>query len=395
MINIQDKSKCCGCTACMNACPQQCIEMTPDKEGFLYPVVNTSSCIECGNCEQVCPIIHQKIKPDDIIQSYVLRTKSIDDLMKSTSGGFTTPLADWIFQNGGKVWAATYDEHWEIRHAEFNSLANGFDKSRGSKYVQSYLGDSFAIIKNELNTGIMVCFIGTPCQVYGLKNYLRKEHNNLITVDLVCHGTPSPKLWNKYLDNQIKKYRSKIKSINFRNKTYGYHSGTMFIEFENGKEYTGSARVDFMLKSFFSEIASRPCCYSCAFKHLDRVSDFTIFDCWHANDLVKTFKDDDRGYTNLIIQSRKGKRVFEKINNSMIAYPVDVENDVRLDGCMVRRSAKPHVRREEFYYMLEDQTLSEHIQNFIPITSKDRLIERSKRLLYKVGLVKILRTIIR
>lgn len=149
--------------------------------------------------------------------------------------------------------------------------------------MQSDLGDCFSEIKKHLMQETKVCFIGTPCQVYGLKSYLRKEYDNLVTVDLVCHGTPSPKLWKKYLDEQKDKYHSEIDDIVFRNKTYGYHSGTMRIRFKNQFVYYGSARVDPMLKSFFAEISSRPSCYQCHFKSVERCSDFTIYDCWHLN----------------------------------------------------------------------------------------------------------------
>lgn len=144
--------------------------------------------------------------------------------------------------------------------------------------MQSDLGDCFSEIKKHLMQETKVCFIGTPCQVYGLKSYLRKEYDNLVTVDLVCHGTPSPKLWKKYLDEQKDKYHSEIDDIVFRNKTYGYHSGTMRIRFKNQFVYYGSARVDPMLKSFFAEISSRPSCYQCHFKSVERCSDFTIYD---------------------------------------------------------------------------------------------------------------------
>ena len=142
--------------------------------------------------------------------------------------------------------------------------------------MQSDLGDCFSEIKKHLMQETKVCFIGTPCQVYGLKSYLRKEYDNLVTVDLVCHGTPSPKLWKKYLDEQKDKYHSEIDDIVFRNKTYGYHSGTMRIRFKNQFVYYGSARVDPMLKSFFAEISSRPSCYQCHFKSVERCSDFTF-----------------------------------------------------------------------------------------------------------------------
>ena len=162
-----------------------------------------------------------------------------------------------------------------------------------------------------------------------------KKYETLVTVDLVCHGTPSPKLWDKYLEYQKNNYHSEIEDISFRNKTYGYHSGTMRIQFKNGKTYYGSARVDPMLRSFFKEISSRPSCYQCYFKNLERCSDFTIYDCWHADQLVVGLADDDKGYTNLIVQSKKGEQVLEKIKQDFDIYPVDTERAIALDGIML------------------------------------------------------------
>lgn len=219
-----------------------------------------------------------------------------------------------------------------------------------------------------------------------MKSYLNKEYDNLLTVDLVCHGVPSPKLWNKYLEYQKEEYHSEIEEIAFRNKTYGYHSGTMRIKFKNGQTYYGSARVDYMLKSFFKEIASRPSCYSCKFKTISRCSDFTIYDCWHASDLVEQLEDDDKGYTNVIVQSQKGMDILQQISDQYEMYSVDIEKAVSLDGVMVCRSAVPHPQRSVYYKDLDNTALDDHIKKFIPVSKVDRIIERSKRLIYRAGL---------
>ena len=191
MIEITDKVKCCGCTACFNICPKKCISMQPDKEVFLYPIVDKKQCVNCGLCEKVCPILNYKTIEKKIPAAYVIRTKNQNDLMQSTSGGFSTPLAQWFFSKGGSVWTASYDDNWNVVHREFTKDDVEFSKTRGSKYVQSYLGDTYTKIQDELKKGRWVCFIGTTCQVYGLKAFLKKDYENLITVDLVCHGTPS------------------------------------------------------------------------------------------------------------------------------------------------------------------------------------------------------------
>ena len=391
MIEINDKYQCCGCTACVNICPKNCITMAPDEEGFLYPEVNKDLCINCGLCEKVCPVI----KPADIQRgertSYAIRSKNSDVLRNSTSGGFFTPLANYVLNNGGVICAVTYSDEWMVAH-EFLTESNeeAFAKYRGSKYVQSHLGDCFSRIKEYLTQGRFVCFIGTTCQVNGLKKYVGDD-KNLVTVDLVCHGTPSPKLWSKYINYQQEKYNSKITSVSFRNKTYGYHSGTMKIEFANGKTYYGSARVDYMLKSFFREISSRPICYQCPFKQVERCSDLTIYDCWHFSDLVKGEKDDDKGYTNVIVQSEKGVEILKALADKLEIYQVDTQKAIELDGVMVTKAAVPHPKRKDYYKDLDKETLPQHIQRFIPVMKKDILIEKSKRVLYKLGIFNLVK----
>ncbi len=387
MINITDKTLCCGCTACMNICPKHCIEMLPDEEGFLYPKVRESECIGCNACDKVCPVLNHRTIEGKSPDSYALRSKDKDNLMKSTSGGFTLPLAEYVFSKGGKIWGAVFDKKFRVHHVCFGADGEDFRRTRGSKYVQSDLGNCFSEIKKDLKGGKIVCFIGTTCQVYGLHHFLGKEYDNLITVDLVCHGTPSPKLWQKYLDHQKNKYKSEIRRINFRNKTYGYHCGTMLIEFENGKKYTGSARVDYMLKSFFREISSRPSCYECHFKDLNRVSDFTIFDCWHITDLVPGVKDDDKGYTNLFVHSEKGRKVLDEISGRYDIYPTDTEKAIDLDGIMVRGRAKKHPRRDEFFSDIDDHDLTAHIQKYLPISKMDHIVEAGKTIINKMGIM--------
>lgn len=390
MIEIINKTDCCGCTACANICPKDAIVMEPDFEGFLYPKVLADKCVDCGLCEKACPVMNKPEKTDDYLQSLVLRTKSDRVLESSTSGGFTTPLAEWVLGQGGVLCAAAYDQDFKVVHAIIDT-PDAIARTRGSKYVQSGLGDCFSRIKGLLKQDRLVCFVGTTCQVVGLKAFLGKEYEKLLTVDLVCHGTPSPKLWDKYLAYQKEQYGSEFSEIVFRNKTYGYHSGTMKIRFANGKTYYGSARVDPMLKSFFREIASRPICYQCPFKELERCSDFTIYDCWHASELVPGLKDDDKGYTNVIVQSQKGQSVLEQIKASYEIYPTDTETAVKLDGSMVRGSAIPHKDRGAYYKDLDRHTLPEHIAAFIPVSGKDRLIERCKEGVYRLGLYSALK----
>ena len=395
MIHFEKKEQCCGCTACANICPMECILMQPDEEGFLYPYINKEKCVECNKCETVCPIKNNYTE-ERKIESICLRSIDKDTVNGSTSGGFFTPLCNYVLENDGVVVGVAFTENKKIEHIFVDcNNRDKVSKLRGSKYVQSYLYDTFSKIKKLLENEKLVCFSGTPCQISGLLSYLGREYKNLITVDVICHGTPSPKLWKKYVDYQERKYDSTVKEVSFRKKTFGYHSGTMELVFENGKKHNGSARVDFMLKSFFSEISSRPSCYDCSFKTDQHQSDFTIFDCWSASKLVPGLKDDDKGYTNVFINSDKGRKLFERLKDEYSWYPVDLEKAISLDGIMVRNSAIPHPRRDEYYLDLDNEELDEHIQRFIPVSKKDIFVENSKSFLYKIKLLNIIKKIIK
>lgn len=256
MINISDKTKCCGCTACANICPKDCITMKADDEGFLYPVVDENNCVKCGLCEKACPVIHKAERMSCNNEVYAIQLKDEATLKECASGGFYTALCKLAVEQGGIVWGAVYDKDFHVIHgsAETDEECKAF---RGSKYVQSNLGMTYRNVKEMLETNKLVCFSGTPCQIEGLKKYLKNDYENLITVDLVCAGVPSPKLWDEYIDMQQKKFESPLRYVNFRYKTYGYQCSTMRLEFENRRVYSKSGRIDPMMHFFVNGIGVR------------------------------------------------------------------------------------------------------------------------------------------
>ena len=397
MIQVTDKTKCAGCTACASICPTQCISMQSDEEGFLYPHVDNDRCIACGACEKTCPVIHKKTAQDEDIRFYVARAKNKDVLAHSTSGGFVTPLANYVFEHNGVVCGAVFDEKWNVVHRIFDreEKEDGLERMRGSKYVQSDIRGIFPQLKDFLEDKRVVCFIGTPCQVYGLYNYLGMCYDNIFTISLVCHGVPSPKLWRRYIDYQEQHYSAKISRVSFRNKTYGYHSSTMKLEFVNGKKYCGSARVDYMLKSFFSEISSRPSCYHCAFKGVSSVGDFTIYDCWRPSLLIDGFDDDDRGYTNVIGHSTKAQKLLLELASQYKIYPIDKMRAIRFLDKIVTHSVLVHPDRDRYYADLEGNKLEQVINRYIPVTWKDRIVEGTKPLVFRLGLYTFLKKLIK
>lgn len=313
MITIKNKKDCCGCSACYSICPKNCIEMKADEEGFLYPNVDKDVCINCGLCEKICPIINKVEEKEVPQEGYLVQIKDEKIRAESTSGGAFTAIAKYVLDKKGVVFGVQYDKDLNVVHSYVENEAD-LKLYRNSKYVQSKIGDTFKQAKKFLNEERWVCFSGTPCQIEGLKKYLRKDYEKLVTVDIVCHAVPSPLIWEKYLEVQREKYGNDIKNILFRDKKYyGYKYATMTIQDKNGKDlgYLG-VESDIMLRAFFSNICDRPSCYECAFKKRYRVSDFTIWDCFITGLIAKDF-DDDKGTTRVLIQSQKAKNIFNEI----------------------------------------------------------------------------------
>ena len=215
-------TKCTGCTACYAVCPKNAITMVPSEEGFLYPVVDYNICILCKACEKTCPILKSKVDDCAILpKAYACINTNEKIRMESSSGGMFSLFAEAVIRSGGVVFGVRFNENWEVVH-DFTETIEGLDAFRGSKYVQSKIGNNYTICKKFLMDGRKVLFTGTPCQISGLKAFLRKDYENLICIDVICHGVPSPSLWQKYIDFRIEKSASRnIRRICFRRKDYG------------------------------------------------------------------------------------------------------------------------------------------------------------------------------
>lgn len=342
MIQIDDKKQCCGCTACESICPKKAIKMLPDNEGFLYPHVDKTLCVECGLCEKTCPII-APIKHNGIPEARIVRNNNSDIVFDSTSGGAFSAIAATLMQEKKAIiFGACYDEKLQVIHRGIDNESD-LRIFRGSKFVQSSISGCFEEIKQLLKSGQVVLFSGTPCQVAGLQKYLNNiDTTRLYLVDIVCRGVPSPKLWELYVAYMEQKYKSKIKNVKFRNKTYGYKSSTMLVEFENGRVYKKSGRIDPMMRLFTREMCSRPSCSDCAFKGRSRISDLTLFDCKKYTKVTKLY-DDDRGYTAVLVHSAKGKELLELASKQADIQEADIDLLIKYCGIMVENKAQPNV----------------------------------------------------
>lgn len=392
MIKINKKELCSGCTACKSICPKQCISMQCDEEGFLYPHVDEDKCINCNKCDAVCPVLNPRQMNENYTpNAYLVQSGKIRSLSNCTSGGVYTTVANYVINNNGIAFGAAFGNDFTIIHTGVCD-ANLLYKLSGSKYVQSDLTDTFSTIKNKLDSGKQVLFCGTPCQTEGLVNFLHNNYENLFLIDLVCHGVPSPFLWANYRNYVQNKY-GKYAYINFRSKKFGYHVSVMEERFENGKTIYGSARTNYMLKCFFANIADRPICYSCPFKRLDRVSDMTLFDGWHADSLNSSVVDDDMGFTTVLIHTEKGKRMLDYLSPELRIFPVDTNEAIAKDGQMAIKSVPFPATRTVFYQYLSEFGLESTVRQLLPIKGSDYLIEHSKFLFSKLGILHIIKRV--
>lgn len=381
---------CCGCTACFNICPRSAITMQPDEEGFAYPLVDLEHCISCGLCEKRCPILNPPQLSETYTGSYVIQHNDPEVLETSTSGGFIDALYRYILEEQqGYAVGVAYNGEFLPAHILTDSYTFA-KRFRGSKYAQSDLGTIFREISEQLSCRKPVVFVGTPCQVAGLRCFLGKEYDELVTVDIVCRSVPSPKFWKMYLDWQEKRYGQKIESVSCRKKTYGYHSGTLELRFSGGGSYSGSNRVDYFMKSFHGDICSRPSCYQCSFKTKHRCSDFTVFDSWNPQQVSDgTMIDDDRGFSNVLVHTEKGKLFLKKLENVSV-YNADPEQMFVFTGGMEIRSITRKEERKTFYKDLDAHGFEKAVRRYINVSKADRIIEWLKPFRYylkkKIGI---------
>ena len=355
-VKIEENDLCCGCTACYSVCPKNAIKMVRDNEGFLYPEVDREKCVNCGMCKKVCPILNKAKLNEFKPKAYLFQNSNEEIRKDSTSGGIFTAIGEFVIKNNGIVYGATFDDNFVVNHIGVESTYE-LCKFRKSKYVQSNQNNCFKEIKQYLDNGKLVCYSGTPCQVGGLRTYLRKDYENLILVDIMCHSVPSPLVFEKYKGYILKKMNAnKILNINFRDKNkYGYKYSMMTVETDNGI-YSQGIDTDPYLRAFFSDVSVRPSCYNCHFKTMKRVSDLTIWDCFNINEIDKSF-DDDKGTTRVLVQSEKGEKLLENLDDVRLK-----ELDINIATKKVKEmtnSVNYNDKRKKFFENINDDNVFE------------------------------------
>lgn len=385
MIEIKEKSDCCGCEACTQKCPKNCIHLVEDNEGYRYPVVNKSSCVDCGACERACPIINnnEQQKPLE-----VLAAKNRDDHQRlvGSSGGVFFEIGRSILNKGGVVFGARFDENWNVIH-EYTEDIDGLNAFRGSKYVQSHIGDSYKKVEHFLKAGRQVLFSGTPCQIAGLQCFLRKKYDNLLLVDVVCHGVPSSTPWQKFLDESVRPqnqspetFRKHITAISFRYKEKGWSKYHLKVIYNPLNGISTSSRnsifskhhrnTDFMygfLKNYFL----RPSCYNCKFRCGKSHSDITLADFWGIWNYSDKWND-DKGISLVMLNTELGKSIFRTLK--LDSFLSDYQTAIAGNMSIIESPTKPVERCFVFHHLSCGKKLHEAFRfNFI------------EKLLIKVG----------
>lgn len=298
-----------------------------DDEGFEYPVINQDVCIDCGLCQSVCPVIlydkRQTLRDtnNSAQRGYAARNKNYTQRLISSSGSIFPPIAEWILENNGVVVGAAYDSQFNVVHQIIDSNS-GLRDIQGSKYLQCRAdNNTFKRIRDELKTGRLVLYSGMACQVEGLKSFLRKEYDNLYTIDLICMGIPSPIVWQKYLKAYFK--GEKIQHINFKEKSIGWNSFCFYVKTDK-REFRERGMENLYLQSMFRSWNMRPSCFQCPFKEEKRISDFTLADCWGANKKVPSI-DDNKGLSSVIVHSAKGLHLWQLLSDKIESIEISID----------------------------------------------------------------------
>ena len=314
-ICLASANDCTACAACVSVCPKQCISMHEDREGFLQPKIDTKLCIQCHKCEKACPILNPITIPDDFeTKAYAAINKDDEVRAQSSSGGVFFPLAQWVINQGGVVFGARWNDKWEVVH-DYAEDIEGVKAFMRSKYVQSVVGDTLKQAKAFLEAGRWVLYSGTPCQIGGLKAYLGKEYDKLVTVDLICHGVPSLGVWRSYLKDYFGK--EKIVDINFRDKSEGWNANECTISIKTETKVVQSKLLenDFF-RGFRKDIYLRQSCYQCNFRQYHRTSDLTIADFWGVDKKCPSMYD-NRGTSIVFIHTAKADRLFDVLSSQL------------------------------------------------------------------------------
>lgn len=350
IYNNKPQDLCYGCRACEQICPHSAVHMIVNEEGFIYPEIDSTKCINCGLCEKVCPT--QDVNKERILhgvptECYAAWNNNIEERLQSTSGGLFFLLASYVIEHGGVVYGCTMNNDLMAQHIRVSSLED-LNSLRGSKYMQSDTLATFSQVKSDLKKGYNVLYSGTPCQIAGLRSFLMADYNNLYTIDLVCHGTPSPIVFKEHLNYLSNKYKSNVTSFFFRAKKKSGWRSYVKYSFENGKIIYKRAGEDFYFCGFCEGWFNRSSCFLCEYSQTKRVGDITLSDFWGGERFIKKLQKQRKyGYNLVICNTERGKQLFDLIKKKIglikCNFMIAQKGDIRLRQAEARPSFRDSV----------------------------------------------------
>ena len=394
MIDFNFEKNCYGCRNCENICPTKAIRIEENKEGFLMPVIDEEKCIKCGMCNKKCPFLNLEVNKEKIRLNkwYSCYMKDEEKRKESSSGGIFPILAECIIEKGGYVCGCVWNDKLEAVHVVTNKPEE-VNKMKGSKYVQSDLNETVVKIKSILNEGKIVLFTGTPCQVAAVKSYLVEEQN-LYTMAVICEGVASPKVWRKYKEYIEEKNHSKLKDVKFRSKDIGWEPPVMKQIFENGKiksQLTYSTNI--YGKGYLQGLYYRKSCNNCQYKYDNYNADIVVGDFWGADkELLK--ETNNNGISAILINTLKGEKIFNEINNKVTKKLIDIESVVK-NNKMVIKSNKKHKNRDNFFRNIDDLNIEININKNINMSKQKQLKNAIKEIAYKTKTYDLIKNIIK
>lgn len=384
MVKVENKALCSGCTACAHACPHSCIVMKRDQEGFLYPDADTDKCVDCGICEAVCPY-NSDMMMQNPIRTEAVCIKDSDERMQSSSGGIFSAMARHVIRSGGVVCGAVYDEKMRVIHICTDMLED-LSLLRGSKYLQSDLGNTFSEIAAYLKKGRMVLFTGTGCQVRGLLNYIgKRDRDGLVTVEIACSGVPSPLLWERYLSSG--QCGKDVSFVNFRDKSYGWHDYHVAYHDGNNKPHLVSHKRDEYLAAFYSSLSVRPSCYSCRFNGGSSGADLKIGDFWNVKNVLPDM-DDNKGISSVIVYTRKGHELMQVLTDVLVSNTIRLEDAARCNNGFGGKNIPVPKDRNLFFSNLKDASdIKEYILRFVGTPEKETFLRKLRKSLIRIKII--------
>lgn len=376
-IHLASKIECTGCSACASICPSNCISMVEDREGFLQPRIKARDCLHCHLCEKTCPILNPKnFNRDYTSKAIAVINKNDKVRLKSSSGGVFYAIAEWVINNGGVVFGAKFDDDYCGVYHDFCEEVENLDPLLRSKYLQSRIGQSYSKVKSFLEQKRIVLFSGTPCQISGLLRFLGSHYDNLITVDVICHGVPSPGVWKHHLEKIS--HNSKIIHVNFRDKCDGWSNSHISIEFSNGARVSQGQTESSYFLGFLRNDTLRKSCYECRHRTPERESDLTVADYWGVDKLCPEMYD-NKGTSTVLVHSKWGEYLIDCISDKLAVKEQTFENALKFNQGANGENPKSHRRNTVFfYYKIGLKSIASYA------SCHDNLVIRARRKLKKI-----------